>query len=253
MSDPLPDISPGSTGDFLPAEKAKVRQAARTGADLSSSGGPRSTRRWRYLAVLGLAAAIVLLALAFGQGWSLAPLGGRSLFEEATATEPPYPTYAAAPVFSATDAISRSIASLPPGFAHSAVVTRLISDGTLTSWRRGAASPFVPDESPVWLVGLAVGNMTVGQAMPREYGPGAIPAYPAPDDPLAYTAQTLTALSVMPVQGMYFAWNANSGDQLGMGVLGPPWPQTLESIAALPEEVIPITAATEVVLPTEEW
>ncbi len=219
----------------------------------------KSDKQRPALAIAGLflmlvVVAFVSLPLEAPDNFSDVEPGRPASQQEETETPFPLPTYDPHPILSATDAVTLSLEMLPDGFPPSNTVARLISASTLTQWR-SAESPFIPASSPVWLVGITAPGMTIGDALPEFYGSGAAVPHATAGSSTAYAAGTISTISVMVLQGMYFAWDASSGDNIGYGALGPPWPQTFESIEALPDEQILIVAATEVIMdgPTEEW
>jgi hypothetical protein len=123
------------------------------------------------------------------------------------------------PIFTAQDAISRSLELFPPGHNPHGEITRLISQEVLDQWR-GVRTNFDLPQAPAWLVGILGDNLTVG-----DFAPGGIE-------------------DTRPVEGAYYAGDANSGELMGEAVLGPQWPQNYASLAALVEQPFQIAPAT---------
>jgi hypothetical protein len=147
---------------------------------------------------------------------------------------------------SADEAIRRSLAEFPANRQATGTVVRLLQAHTLNEWR-GSASPLLEDHVPVWLVAVTADGMSVGDGMPFFYGGG---NGAAGGDPSS-TESSLESTGREPIQGMYYAWDANGGYSLGVGVLGEQWPQNLASLKALVHQDLPITRATDVVLPDD--
>ena len=150
--------------------------------------------------------------------------------EEPTATLDP--TRFSNPILDAQDAISRSLELFPEGHQPHSPIARLVSIGVMDAWRE-RQSMLSPPDSPGWVVGILGVDLTVADVLPAMYEG-------ASDD-----------VGQLPVDGAWFAWNANSGTLLGLGVLEDGWPQNYSSLSAMQDEQIPITAATEVILPTD--
>jgi len=150
----------------------------------------------------------------------------------ATST-PSYPR----PIFTAAEAISRSLELFPPGGAPQNTVARNISHRTFGEWLDGPAywedrDPWQPGEfhpdHPVWLVGILGNNLTdndiIAIAVPGEFlSPPAV-----------------------PVPGAFYAFDANSGLEAGFGALTTAPSEDFASIAALPTEAATVVPATEV-------
>ena len=149
----------------------------------------------------------------------------------ATATYTPDPAAYSRAIFDAQDAISRTLDESPEGHDPVQVVARLVSVATLDDWRM-ESSPLMEPQAPAWLVGVIVPGLHVADAMPYFYDP-------TPD------AEGLT-----PIDGIFYAWDANGGYLIGLGVLGDQWSQNADSLITLVDEEIPIVPATAVVLPT---
>ena len=101
----------------------------------------------------------------------------------------------------------------------------------LDSWRGvEKTSPLSEPQAPVWLVGITGTNLTLGDAI-----------FFTSDKPEG----------AQPIEGIFFAWDANSGALIGQGVLDKQWPQNLGSLSALTSVDTPIEVATIVYAPTE--
>lgn len=141
------------------------------------------------------------------------------------------------PIVSMDDATNRSLQLFPASKPHAEPVVRLVSLRVLDEWR-GSYGSLTNARSPAWLVGIPGEGLVIDDMFPGLY-PSGSNAAPGQDS------------SATSIEGLYFAWSANSGSLIGQGALGTQWPQTVASIAALADESLPIVAATEVVIPTE--
>ena len=86
------------------------------------------------------------------------------------------------------------------------------------AWRQNE-SPGVLDHVPMWIVGVTADDLLIADVL-SEY-------HMTNDGPDAFGSA--------PVEGAWYAWDANSGAILGQGVLGPSWSQTMASLAQLPD------------------
>lgn len=116
------------------------------------------------------------------------------------------------PIVTSDEVIARTLARVPSGKQHTAIVARLVTRQTFTAWSTGGVDED-PSQDPIWLVGMRLPNMTVSDA-------------------LGFTDPNYRDVKV---EGCYFAWSADTGDAYEQGVLGGPWTKTFDSIATLPE------------------
>lgn len=198
-----------------------------------SSGPTRSVDRLSLVA-LTLLVMIVVLSLSSLRGQPPLPITGQ---EERTPTvfvtsTPGYPR----PIFSATDAISRSLELFPAGFTPQQAVARNISHRTLNEWRDGPdywqENPWVPGEyhpdHPVWIVGILADGLDSRDVMSLGI-------------PEMFMSPTPKA-----VPGAYYSWDANSGFEAGFGTLITATGEDFASIVNLPTEEITVVPATEI-------
>lgn len=198
-----------------------------------SSGPTHAVDRVSLVALI-FVVTIVVLSLAT---LSLAPSPPTTGQEGATPTlfvtsTPDYPR----PIFSGTDAISRSLEHFPPGFTPQQTVARNISHRTLKEWRHGpeywSENPWVPGEyhpdHAVWIVGILADGLDSNDVM----------SLGIPEMFLEPTPK--------PVPGAYYSWDANSGLEAGFGTLTTTTGEDFASIVSMPTEEIPVVPATEV-------
>ncbi len=147
------------------------------------------------------------------------------------------------PILTAQEAISRSLALFPSSANPHGEVARLLTFNDLDQWRRGS-SPGTAPQSPAWLVGILGDNLTMfGLTLPRM-------GYAGLSDPqLPPDIATEAPASDWPVEGAFYAWDANSGILVGEGVLSDPALvlgsyQSYASLVALPSNPLPISSAT---------
>ena len=124
------------------------------------------------------------------------------------------------PLYTPSDAIARSLQDFPPGHEPHSEVARLVSVATLEDWSGGGRSGW-PPTTAAWLVAVLGESLTAQDV-----------------EPLFGRAD--------PVEGAYYAWDANSGVQVAGGLLGGRYPATYVSIVALRSESLAIHPATQV-------
>lgn len=113
---------------------------------------------------------------------------------ESPTSEPAY-----GPIYTSQEAIQRSTDLFPTAFNPHGHFTALTTLQEIDSWR-GTSSPDTEPHAPAWIVAILGDNLTVGD----------IPFIKNFGTPI-HGEQT--------VQGMFFVWDANSGYNLGQGVL----------------------------------
>ena len=147
---------------------------------------------------------------------------------EDTWTPEPTETYVD-PIFTAEEAIERSLAEFPPGITPEAPIARLVSHATIFRWTDSGPDGWWNPAHPVWLVGVRGEGLTV-QAM-NTGAPGSIPAI---SDPRL-------------IEGIFWAWDANSGLPTAHGALNDVAgsTRTYERLRQIPNEDIAIVPATE--------
>lgn len=139
------------------------------------------------------------------------------------------------PIYSESEAEARSLEMFPAGHAPSTPATRLISHGSLEEqWLHVATGPGVLSwhaNHPVWLVGILGTDLTVDIAT----GSLGIPGVTGGGD-------------TRSVDGIYYAWDANSGSLRSAGPLMAGSPRSYVALQALQDESLTIVKATQVVL-----
>lgn len=193
------------------------------------------------LMALGMLVAALVLGMLFGSGASLNRQGYRPYQEEPTETPTLDPTRFSEPLYTSQEVISASLQVFPEGFQPTNAVARLITAEVLDNWR-GVMSPFMEPNAPVWMVGVAANGMTVADALPMLYGESGF-APPRGGTPAAIGAQG--------IEGMFFAWDANSGSILGRGALMSISGQDFSSISGLAQVTATIVPATLIVVPDD--
>ncbi len=135
------------------------------------------------------------------------------------------------PIYTPTEAISRSKAILPLYAAVSDSEARLASRSTLITgpWFSVSDSPWITDTAH-WIVGIESTGMSLGDAIILPNGSRMI------NDPDPHLDQ--------PATGSYYVWEAGSGLMISSGGLTPDG-YLLSEITALEDEQIPIVHATE--------
>ena len=163
--------------------------------------------------LLAIAAVLVLFQLAYPRS------SGIETAQDPTET-PPYPN----PIYTAQDAISRTLSYLPDDLVVTQQATRLVTYTTVDEWRDvvGPNSAQHP-QSPVWLVGVTANALSVADVL------GDLEGFV--DD---FSA----------VEGAFYIWDANGGFVAGWGVLDPTTPQNFSTLLALPETSATIVPAT---------
>lgn len=136
------------------------------------------------------------------------------------------------PMLTASDAASRSLEQLPAWFDADEVVVRLITHSTLESAWYGlpesVTDPMWSGVNPVWLVVIKGSKLTthdVADALGQ-------------DDPRR-----------VPVDGMFIAWDANSGlSRMRGAVSADNPPRTMSTLLSLKDEEVSITPGN-----VEQW
>lgn len=201
----------------------------------ANSSGESIERRFRPKVGLGpkvlwLAACITAFVGGFWlSASSEQPLTPTRVFQQTLNPTPSPPANVdvdAHPLFTAAEAISRSLQQFPEGITPTMTVARLVSIGTLNNWRGIDTTPNQND-APAWLVGITGDSLRVGDVL--------------------LLANDIDGATL--VDGSYYAWNANGGWPLGVGALGDAWPQNITSLSELSNEQIPIAWATAMPTP----
>jgi hypothetical protein len=142
-------------------------------------------------------------------------------------SQPPFDTFP--PIYSASDAISRSLGLFPTAQAPISPTARLISHGTFEEvwfeWDPATLGDAGWDPThPLWLVGVMAEGLTTGAIDRWMWMPG-----------------DGTAVA----EGIFFAWDANSGLLRSRGALAQSQaPRTYGDLVALTDETITIQTAT---------
>ncbi len=146
-----------------------------------------------------------------------------------TSTPGVYPN----PIYTAEDAIARSLARFPPGHSPHSEIARLVSNYTLEVWLRrypGQPTPAKEEgnwgdtnpDGPVWFVGILGEGLTDAEilSVPFDLGPG------------------------ISAPGAYYGWDATTGDLVVEGAFLDSGSQSYADLAALADEPLPIEPAT---------
>ncbi len=181
-----------------------------------------------HLSVVLLALVIVTVAVAYFVGGRTGPQRVAESGQAATATHTPsYPSLVS-PIYYNYDAMDRSLSLFPTeAFSPTNGAARLLTYAALDQWR-GGSSPGTESHSPAWLVGIVADGLTVGDVMAwyTQQLPG---GHPNPGQ---------------PVEGAFYVWDANSGDNMGQGVLNAASPRSFASLSALQGMSLTIEVAT---------
>lgn len=151
---------------------------------------------------------------------------------EAVRTPVPYeePSLYSSPIYTATEALSRTLALLSPAVTVTQEEVRLISYDTLQQQFHGLSSveEYISSTptGPVWLVGI------LGDGMDRTMLIDSMPDDPLPTPP------------PQPVDGLYFAWDANLGQKMEQGVLQPGGYKSMAVLIGISNESLTISPAT---------
>lgn len=181
---------------------------------------------------LMLAGTVLILGYMFGQHVAPPVRIGTSQ-DPATATQTPGATPTSSwpsPIYTEQDAIDQALGRFPEGFSPHSEVARLVTTDTYDIWsetRALDAAYALNGDAPVWLVGILGDSLLRSDIM-------SVVGMPVPE-----TLDTSVA-------GGFYAWDANSGALIGLGVLAPidEWPQNYGSLCALKNEPLSITLAT---------
>lgn len=149
-------------------------------------------------------------------------------------------------IFSAQDAIERSLAHLPDGAAPTDVTARLTAFAEVDQWRQ-TSSPGIEGHAPAWLVGIRAAGMLKYDVL----GPFISLDAQAGDEQPTDLNLGLSALNT-PVDGAFYVWDANGGYVVGAGVLVDGTALTFDSLSAVPDSPLPIVQATPFVLPAAQ-
>ena len=140
------------------------------------------------------------------------------------------------PLYTPTDAMAKAQSLLPAEFVVSSGAARKISGRTLDGWR-GVSDFGLGRTTPVWLVAM-MGRMPGRPATVSDIAIGDADADPR------------------PIEGIFFAFDANEGHLVGSGGLGDAWLQNWATFSDLAEEnvaVVAPTAAPTKDLRTADW
>lgn len=140
------------------------------------------------------------------------------------------PSFDGNALYTPTDAMAKAQSLLPPEFVVSSGAARKISGRTLGGWR-GVSGFGLGRTTPVWLVAM-MGKMPGRPATVSDIAIGGAEADPR------------------PIQGIFFAFDANEGHLVGNGALGDAWLQNWATFSELAEENVPVVAPTAV--PTKD-
>lgn len=186
---------------------------------------------WRDVVLTGAVTVLALLGLssllASGRTTNITASMARQSGPTETpepATPTPTPEYPN-PIYSESDAIARTTARFPNG---SAPIARMMSHTTFsTVWVPSEGIATFNPASAVWVVGLTTSGYTTGQAVQELDIPG---------------SQGDT--SSISVDGIFIAWDANSGYEISEGTLKNGMPRSYSALSAIPNETIPVVPAT---------
>lgn len=189
---------------------------------------PHDRRGVRILLLVALPCALLLLGFFAAQ----APGPRATIYTGQGGTETPTPDYIQ-PIFSSADAIARSLARFPIGRNPHGEVARLTTYEVLDAWR-DASSPGLAPQSPVWLVGVLGDGVTKNEAL--------WPSHLYGDD----WGTVGTPPHDRPVDGAFYAWDANGGVLVGEGVLDEQGDLSYSTLTLLPDMPLTVEPATEV-------
>ncbi len=118
-------------------------------------------------------------------------------------------------------------------------VVRLINYEVLRSWSEAQLAGAAPD-APVWLVGISADGMTgsdFDSLVAAELGHESLDGSPVDGNG--------SSIASGPIEGVYFVYDANSGQSMGGGVLDMASSRSFASIVALTSVIATIVPATE--------
>lgn len=175
-----------------------------------------------FAGLLGVLVAVLIAGFWWGQtgGPHLPPALGRPGQQQPETPTPPQPTQdpaeVYAPIFTDQDALARTLAELPQGIVAHTTLTRLVTEDRFWEWNGGlpASSAGSLLSDPVWIVGVISDGLKVSDVMFVFNGPQASD----------------------PVEGAFYAWQANTGFLLAQGALAAQVPHSRAALAALPNQ-----------------
>lgn len=121
------------------------------------------------------------------------------------------------------------------------VTSHLISHATYAAWEGTLIDSPYP-LGPVWLVAFSGPGLTMEKVNDDIGGQLGHPQSSATNDGGGGGANASSESP--PVEGVYYAWDASSGDLIGEGVLGPSTSWTFASVAAMSDLIATIEPAT---------
>jgi hypothetical protein len=141
------------------------------------------------------------------------------------------------PIYNELDVITRSLALFPTDHNNNSEIARLITRYDFDAWYEettsfptAAPTEFdwsdVSPDAPVWLVAILGDDLTTADVVQMPAGQ--------------------TAADTSGTTGAYYAWDANTGEVLGIGALEDSGPQSYDSISNL------LSVATLTVAPATE-
>lgn len=174
------------------------------------------------------------------------------------------------PIETAEEALLRSSRVLPRGASAIDYRSRLISREVYDSFEGAVYNSTVSysTHTPTWLIGLVTEGMTMrgaatsltdflgitglptGTHVPATTNPAVLTTPVAPN--ISATATMAVGGSAVVMYGVYYAWDANSGELIGAGTLYDSvnvtnvHQKTMQSIEALPEMFIPVVTASPI-------
>lgn len=160
------------------------------------------TRQHGQLSMM-IAAALAIVAIT-ALGVVVLSGSGPTTAQSPTPTPPPTgaPDPYARPIFTADDAITRTLATLPEGALVQSVEARLVTSGTLNVLWFQEDNPAWMGSSPLWIVVVSSETLALGDTIQ------ALPGAPLVSDPT-------------PVDGAFVIWDASSGEMVSSGSLEP--------------------------------
>jgi hypothetical protein len=130
-------------------------------------------------------------------------------------------------VWSAEDAIALSLDEFPPDRNPHGAVARLIREDRLEDWA-GWWTVGSSGDAPMWLVAILGDNLTEGDYVISEGMTDG--ADPMPDP--------------TPIEGIFYAWDANAGHQVASGALMANSLMSYASVVSMPQDPLEIQPAT---------
>lgn len=139
------------------------------------------------------------------------------------------PTGFVHPIYTATEAVSKTLMELRPSFQPTEWQARLISRMTLDVAWHDQDVPQDDPATPIWLVGVLGSGASLDDVYSVAGLPGVRPTDTPPD----------------AFPGVYYAWDAGSGDIVAQGLLLDGSKQSYSQLIALENEDLTISPAEQ--------